>query len=113
VPSGFSRASTWQDNRTVDIEDIGADVLDHQGDLVTAMVQRVLSKASTDISSKPTWLSSKTPNTAEDEIQSVVDNSVDELRLSRALTRILSQPKEPRSAGQEPYKAEDVSPEEI
>ncbi|KAI4620550.1 uncharacterized protein J4E87_007238 [Alternaria ethzedia] len=113
VPSGFSRASTWQDNKTVDIEDIGADVSDHQGDLVTAMVQRVLSKASTNISSKPTWPSSKTPNTAEDEIQSVVDNSVDELRLSRALTRILSQPKEPRSAGQEPYKAEDVSPEEI
>jgi len=114
VPSGFSRASTWQGNKTVDIEDLGADVSDHQeDDLGTAMVQRVLSKASTGISSRPTWPSFKTANTVEDEIESVVDNSVDELRLSRALTRILSQPNEPPSAGQEPYKAEDVSPEEI
>ncbi|KAI4675539.1 uncharacterized protein J4E88_007572 [Alternaria novae-zelandiae] len=114
VPSGFSRASTWQSNKTVDIEDLGADVSDHQeDDLVTAMVQRVLSKASTGISSRPTWPSSNAANTVEDEVQSVVDKSVDELRLSRALTRILSQPKEPPSAGQEPYKAEDVSPEEI
>ncbi|KAI4935265.1 uncharacterized protein J4E92_002553 [Alternaria infectoria] len=114
VPSGFSRASTWQGNKTVDIEDLGADISDHrEDDLVTATVQRVLSKASTGISSRPTWPSSNAANTVEDEVQSVVDKSVDELRLSRALTRILSQPKEPPSAGQEPYKAEDVSPEEI
>ncbi|KAH6877750.1 hypothetical protein BKA58DRAFT_465510 [Alternaria rosae] len=114
VPSGFSRGSTSHGNKTVDVGDLGADVSDHQKyDPVTAMVQRVLSKASTGVSTKPTWPSSTTVNTAEDEIQSVVDNSVDELRLSRALTRILSQPKKPSSAGQEPYKVEDVSPEEI
>ncbi|KAI4956419.1 hypothetical protein J4E91_000630 [Alternaria rosae] len=114
VPSGFSRGSTWHGNKTVDIGDLGADVSGHQkDDPVTAMVQRVLSKASTGVSSKPTWPSSTTVNIAEDEIQSVVDNSVDELRLSRALTRTLSQPKEPSSASQEPYKVEDVSPEEI
>lgn len=114
VPSGFSRGSTWHGNKTVDIGDLEADVPGHQkDDPVTAMVQRVLSKASTGVSSKPTWPSSTIVSTAEDEIQSVVDNSVDELRLSRALTRILSQPKEPSSAGQEPYKVKDVSPEVI
>jgi hypothetical protein len=112
--TSVSRSSTWQGNNSVEIEDIEADVTDvHEDDPSSTTVQRFLSKTPLLVLSKPAWPSSKTISSADDELHSILDNSVDELGLNHTTNRILNQPTQPPYAIQEPSKAEDGSPEGI
>jgi hypothetical protein len=112
--TSVSRSSTWQGNNPVEIEDLEADVTDvHEDDPSSTTVQRFLSKTPLLVLSKPAWPSSKAISSADDELHSILDNSVDELGLNHTINRILNQPTESPYAIQEPSKAEDGSREEI
>lgn len=57
-------------------------------------IQRVLSKVSTGLSRKSTRLRNKSIDTVVEEIPKMIDQNIDERRLSRVLTRIATQAKE-------------------
>jgi hypothetical protein len=86
---------------------------DHEEEAVANLIQLVLSREPTGVSSKVRLSESKPVDFVSGDVLSTVNDSIDQRRLSRALTRIFSQSKESPSTTREPYQAEDVSPEEI
>jgi hypothetical protein len=58
VPTGFSLTSTWQMDRFIDavIEDLEVNHPDdHEGEVVTNIVQRILGREPIGVPSKLTW----------------------------------------------------------
>lgn len=116
IPTRLSNAPTWQRKRstgaTIEKFEVGRPN-DHEEEAVANLIQLVLSREPTGVSSKVRRSESKPVDFASGNVLSTVNGSIDQRRLSRALTRIFSQSKEPPSITREPYRAEDVSPEEI
>jgi hypothetical protein len=116
IPTRVSNAPTWQRKRstgaTIENFEVGRPN-DHEEEAVANHIQIVLSGEPTGVSSKVRWSESKPVDFASGDVLSTVNDSIDQRRLSRALTRIFSQSKEPPSATREPYQAEGVLPEEI
>jgi hypothetical protein len=116
IPTRLSNAPTWQRKRstgaTIEKFEVGRPN-DHEEEAVANLIQLVLSREPTGVSSKVRRSESKPVDFVSGDVLSTVNDSIDQRRLSRALTRIFSQSKEPPSITREPYRAEDVSPEEI
>lgn len=76
-------------------------------------VQRVLSRMSTDLSSKSTRLGNKLADTVVEEKPRMIDQEVNKRRLSRVLTRISTQSRRVSAITQELCDVGEIPPEEI
>jgi hypothetical protein len=116
IPTLLSNAPTWQRKRstgaTIENFEVGRSN-DHDEEAVANLIQLVLSREPTGVSGKVRRSESKPIDFVSGDVLSTVNDSIDQRRLSRALTRIFSQSKELPSTTRVPYQAEDVSPEEI
>jgi hypothetical protein len=83
-------------------EDLGIQLQDRRpSEPMIDPIQRVLSKVSTGLSRKSTRLRNKSIGSVVEEIPKMIDQKIDERRLSRVLTRIATQAKE-MTGDQEP-----------
>ncbi|KAH5337558.1 hypothetical protein HBI39_064090 [Parastagonospora nodorum] len=91
-------------------EDLGIQLQDRRpSEPMIDPIQRVLSKVSTGLSRKSTRLRNKSIGSVVEEIPKMIDQKIDERRLSRVLTRIATQAKE-MTGDQEPS---EFPPEEV
>ncbi|RYO61123.1 hypothetical protein AA0116_g6173 [Alternaria tenuissima] len=113
IPTRLSNAPTWQRKRstgaTIENFEVGRPN-DHEEEAVANLIQLVLSREPTGVSSKVRLSESKPVDFVSGDVLSTVNDSIDQRRLSRALTRIFSQSKESPSTTREPYQAEDTLP---
>jgi hypothetical protein len=76
-------------------------------------IQRVLSKVSTGLSRKSTRLRNKSVDSIHEEIPRMIDEQLDERRLSRVLSRISTQSRRMSSITQGLHDIGEIPPEEI
>ncbi|CAN9308407.1 unnamed protein product [Alternaria alternata] len=104
IPTHLSNAPTWQRKRstgaTIENFEVGRPN-DHEEEAVANLIQLVLSREPTGVSSKVRRSESKPVDFASGDVLSTVNDSIDQRRLSRVLTRIFSQSKEPPSTTRE------------
>ncbi|KAF2856508.1 hypothetical protein T440DRAFT_549884 [Plenodomus tracheiphilus IPT5] len=95
-------------------EDLDVQLQDRRAtDAQTDHVQRVLSKVNTGISRRSTRLRNKSVDSVAGEIPKMVDQQINERRLSRVLTRISAQSRRMSAITQNMQDIGDIPPEEI
>ena len=116
IPMRLSNTPTWQRKGSTGAKTENFEVgrpNDHEEEAAANLIQLVLNRGPNGVSSKVRRSESKPVDFASGDVLTTVNDSIDQRRLSRALTRIFSQSKEPPFTTREPYQAEDVSPVEI
>ncbi|CBX94975.1 hypothetical protein IAQ61_008416 [Plenodomus lingam] len=95
-------------------DDLGVQLEDrHASESEVDHVQRVLSKVKTGISRRSTRLRNKSVDSVAEEIPKMIDQHLDERRLSRVLTRISTQSRRMSAITQNMQEIGEIPPEEI
>jgi hypothetical protein len=95
-------------------EDLGIQLQDRRtSEPPTDPIQRALSKVSTGLSRKSTWLRNKPIDSVAEEILKMIDQKSDEWRLSRVLTHVMTQSRRMSAANEDGQELGEFSPKEI
>lgn len=113
--SELSEARTqMMDELDIIAEDLGVQLQDRRAsEPPTDPIQRVLSKVSTGLSRKSTWLRNKSIDSVTEEIPKMIDQKIDERRLSRVLTRIMTQSRRMSAVNEDGQELGEFPPKEI